>query len=825
MANTALRGIRQAIRALRRERAFSVTVITTLAVVIAANVAIFSIIRAVLLAPLPYDEPDRLVSIYNSYPGAGVERASNGTFDFVSRRERIDAFEEIALVDGYGNTVGDPGSTERVSTLRVTPSLFPLLRVNAALGRTFGEETMEPGQEFEVVLSHSYWMDRFAGDPEVVGQDLRIDGRPYSIVGVMPEDFRVVGDEDARFFIPIPFSQEARSIESWHSNSFGMFGRLAPGATIERARAEIGSLNEALTEEFPMPNARQLLDDIGFQTYVVPVADDLLGDVRPTLFMLWAGVGFVLLIGCVNIANLMLGRAQNRLGEVATRLALGAPRRKVAMQIVVESLVLALIGGVLGLAGGFAALRLLTGLGIDRLPRGVDIRIDGTVVAFTVVLTVLTALIFALAPVLQVLGRELNSVFRSEGRSTTAGRGSVLLRNGLVVGQVALAFVLLIGAGLMLMSFRAALAIDPGFNTEELGTGMLSLPVSRYEDSAQRLAFVDGLLRDLESQPGLERATITSQLPFSGNNSSSVILPEAYTPPPGESIVSPFVSLVGPDYFRTMGIPLIEGRDIEWNDGPEQTPVIVIDRALANRYWPDRSPLGFRMANVVPGEEVEEEDYYTIVGVVENIKQNDLTASDADHVGAYYLSARQSTPNYFSLVTRGREGGDVEALTPALREAINRMDPEIPLADVRTMEQRIDLSLQSRRAPMTLLLVFAGVALFLAVIGIYGTLAYSVARRGQEMGIRMALGGAASDIFALVLRYGASVVGIGLVLGLLASVALSRIIRSLLFGVQPLDPVVLLSVMLVLGTAGIAACVIPARRATRIDPMRALAPE
>jgi predicted permease len=821
------RDIRLALKALLRERAFSATVLTTLAVVVGANVAIFSVIHTVLLEPLPYEEPTELVTLYNSYPGAGVERASNGSYDFFMRRERVQAFEEVALSQGSGAVVGDPGATESVATLRATPSFFPLLGVQAALGRTFTDDEMEPGNDHKVLLMHAFWQDHFGGAADVLTRELRVDGRPHTIVGVLPADFEIVGGDDTRLVVPIAFDERERSPDSWHSNNFSMLARLRDGATVEQARAQVEALNQALIDEWPIPNGRQLLEDAGFTTVVRPAQEDLVADIRPTLYMLWAGVGFVLLIGCVNIANLMLARSQVRMGEVATRLALGAPRSRVARQVVTEALVMSVIGGAAGVGVGLLGLRLLMGTGLERLPRGTSVGVDGTVLAFTLVLAFGAGLVFAAIPVLDVMGRDLSAVFRAEGRSGTASRGAVVLRSSLVAGQVGLAFVLLIGAGLMLMSFRAALAVDPGFHSQGVFTALTSLPSARYPDADERRAYTDELLREVEALPGVSAASLTSMLPFSGNNSSSVILPEGYELRPGESLLSPYQSWVGPGYFRTMGIEVVEGREFEWSDDAGQPNAIVLDRWLARRYWPDASPLGRRMVwGEVPGaDSVPEESVFTIVGVVETIKQNDLTAPDGAHVGAYYFAHRQNPQSFFGVVARARDGVGAASLAPAARDIANRLDPEVPLFSVQTMDERIDRSLANRRTPMTLLGVFAGVALFLAVVGIYGALSYSVTRRTREMGIRMAMGSAAGDVFRLVLAHGLRVTAFGLVLGVVGSLALAGTLRSFLFGVRPLDPAVMAVVATVLGAAAVVACAVPAWRATRVDPISALTTE
>ena len=820
--DTLLRDVRSGLRMLRKEKTFSATVLVTLAVCIGANVSIFGVVHTVLLEPPPFDQPDRLVTVFNSYPGAGVPRASNGAVDFFQRRENVEAFDDVALYQGSGSTVGEAGSTERVSTVRVTPSFFPVLRVEAALGRTFTEDEMTVGNHRKVVLTHGYWQERFAGASDVVGRELRVDAGLYTVVGVLPEDFLLPDRARTRFFLPLAFSDEERQLDEWHSNSFQMIARLRDGASLEQAVAQNRALNDALIEQWPIPNARQLLADAGYEVVLVPTREDMIRDVRGPLYLLWAGVGFVLLIGCVNIANLMMARAQVRVGEVATRLALGASRRRVAGQVLTEAVVLALAGGVLGVGVGSLGLRLLVALGADDLPMGTEIGIDPTSILFTLALAVGAGLLFGAIPLAQLLGRDLTPVFRMESRSGTAGRRSVLVRGGLVASQVALAFVLLIGAGLLLMSFRAALSVDPGFDTERSLTAFVSLPSPRYESPDRRRQLADELVERVRALPGVTAAGVTTQLPFTGNNTSSVIVPEGYVPAPGESLLSPYRSDVGPGYFEAMGIELVEGRFIEEADGPEAVRVVVLDRWLADRYWPDRSPLGDRMiVGGVPGmDSIPEDAFHTVVGVVERVRQNDLTAPESEYVGAYYRSFRQRQGGSIALVVR--TATEATGLATALREALAAIDPELPLYGVQTMESRIEESLAGRRVPLMLLGVFAGVALFLAVVGIYGALAYSVSQRRREIGIRVALGSAPGDVFRRVVGQGLRVTGLGLAAGLLAAVALTRLMRSLLFGVQPADPRVLAAVVVLLAVVGLVASLVPARRATVVDPVRAL---
>jgi predicted permease len=820
------RDVRQTLRLLLKEKTFSVTVLLTLAICIGANVAIFSVIRTVLLEPLPFYEPDRLVTVNNSYPGAGAARASNGSVDFFQRRENVPAFQEVALYQGGSNTVGEAGGTERVSSLRVTPSFFPLLGLQPAMGRAFTEDEMEVGAHQKALLTHGYWQEQFGGAPDVVGRELRVDGRPYAIVGVLGEDFPMLFGPEARLVLPVAFSPEDRELDAWHSNNFQMVARLSAGATIQQAADQNRVLNDRLIDQWPLPNARQILADAGYHTTVAPTAADMVRDVQPLLYMLWAGVAFVLLIGCVNIANLMLARTQTRRNELATQLALGAPRARVARQVLTEAMVMGVVGGALGVGLGALGLHFLRTFGAEQLPRGTEIGIDGPVMLFTLVLALAAGALFGSIPIMQIMRGDLSAVFRSGGRSGTASRRAVLVRNTLVTSQVALAFVMLIGAGLMLASFRAALSVDPGFRPGGVLTAFVSLPTARYEDGEARRQLWDRLLGDVRALPGVAAASITTQLPFTGNNSSSVIFPEGYEISPGESLLSPLQTTAGPGYFETMGIDVVEGRGFGPQDGPTDARVIVIDEWLERRYWPDRSAVGERMVfGAIPGQDaIPDEAFYTVVGVVRTIKHNDLTAPPGEHVGAYYFDYRQLTPASVVLAARVTSG-EAAAVVPAVREVLGRLDPELPLFGVETMQQRIDDSLVQRRVPLILLGVFAAVALFLAMVGIYGALAYTVTQRRREIGIRMAIGSAPDQVFRSVVAQGLRITAVGLVVGAASSFFLARLIQSLLFDVHATDLRVVGAVALILGTVGAAACMIPARRATTVNPVEALVGE
>ncbi|HSG82697.1 MAG TPA: ABC transporter permease [Gemmatimonadota bacterium] len=821
---TLIQDLNFGVKLLLKEKALSLTVLLTLAVCIGANVAIFSVVNRVMLDPLPFSQPDRLVRVFNSYPNAGAERASNSGPDFFFRRERVPAFEEVAVYQNWAHTVGEPGSPEQVRSMRVTASFFPILGVQPLVGRTFSEDEMAEGSERVTVLDYGFWQERYGGDPSILGQSLRINGRLYTIIGVLPEGFNFLGQRESRFYVPIPFVPEERTTERLHNNSYEMIARLAPGATIDQASEQIKTLDAALIEEWPLPNAKQLLEDAGYHVRIIDLQDDLLRDIRPTFILLWGGVAFVLLIGCLNIANLMLARSHVRMRELATRLAIGADRARLGRQLLTEAVLTAVIGGILGLTAGAGGLRLLETLGVEDLPRGAQVGIDGTVVLFTLIIAVGAGILFGLIPLVHVFKSDLNSVFRSEGRTGSASRGAVMLRSALVTGQVAIAFILLIGAGLMFASLRAVLNEDPGFEPTSVITGYVSLPDSRYPESTDRSQFTDEMLREVRALPGVMSAGVTSAVPFGGSFSSSVILPEGYVPSPGESILSPFSTIAGPGYFETMRIPLVEGRYFDDRDAEGTGNVIIIDEWLARRYFPNDSPLGRRMLwGTVPGAEDanDEENLWTIIGVVGQIKHNDL--STTEHVGAYYFSYRQRPPG--SMVVVARTAIEPTSLTSPIRQAVSQIDPDLPFFYPQTMQERVEESLVARRTPMLLLMIFAAVALFLAAIGIYGVLAYAVTQRTRELGIRMALGGAPQQVFGLVLTQGTKVVGLGLVIGFALSLLMGRLIRALLFGVQPTEPVVLLGVAAILAAVGIGASLLPARRATRIDPVVALGAE
>jgi predicted permease len=831
-----LSDIRVGWRLLWRDKAFTLTAALTLALCIGANTALFSVVHNVLLRPLPVPESERIVLMGNAYPGAGaVVGGSSSAPDYFDRLRDMDVFEEQADYTGGSQSIDQNGTPVRIRITRVTPSFFRLLRVTPAIGRAFSEPEGEPGNDKKVVLSYALWQSQFGGDPAAVGKDLRIDGQPFTVIGVMPKGFYFLNPE-VMLWRPLAFTAQEKSDERRHSNNYQNLGRLKPGATVARAQQQVDALNARNLERFPA--LKPLLINAGFHTVVEPLQETLVRDVKATLYLMWGGALFVLLIGCVNVANLVLVRSRARLKELATRLALGAGRFRVGRQLVTESILLTLLSAAAGLIVGYAALRLLGTLNIQELPRGEEIRLDGVVIAYTLAVAAVIGVVLGLIPVASVLPANLTMVLREEGRSGTAGRGARLLRRSLVVTQVAFAFVLLIGAGLMFASFRQVLAVQPGFDPDGVLTASITLPRARYTKDEAVITFTHEALTRLRALPGVIAAGATDTIPFGSNSSNSVIFAEGYQMKPGESVISPAQIDVTPGYFEAMGVKLARGRFFDDRDvrkGPPavgiggqaltQGGAVIVDETLAKRFWPSVDPIGRRMYmpnDVAHGDLTAINDktvFFTVVGVIADIKLHDLTEG-ARSVGAYYFPADQDVS--YALTFALRTGGDPLSLTSAVRGALSGLDRELPVFDIQTLETRMEKSLVSRKSPVVLSLSFGAIALFLSAIGIYGVLAYLVTQRRREFGIRIALGSSARAIFDLVLREGLVLIGAGFAIGGVGAIVLRRSLASQLFGVSVGDPVVLAAVTTLLALVATAACALPAGRATRIDPIVAL---
>jgi len=806
-------------KALWKDRGFSTTAILTLAVCLGANVAIFTIVNSVLLRPLPVPESERIVFISNQYPGAGVpEIWSVGIPDYLDRRRQMtNVFEEEAMFRSEDQTVDLNGTPERVKGMRITASMFPLLRISPAIGHAFTEADGEPGNEQKVILSYGLWQQLYGGNKDVVGKDLRINGRPKTIVGIMPRDFTF--DAKVRLWLPYAFTEREKSDDSRHSNNSSEIARLRPGATIQQAQAQVDAMNAANLERFP--KSKPFLINAGFHTQVRWLQDVLVRDVKSMLYLLWAGAAFVLLIGGVNIANLALARANVRRKEIATKLALGGSRLQVARSLLVESVILALAGGAGGFVFGAAVLRSLGAIGLDEIPRASEIHFSLAVILFALATSVVAGILIGLVPVAHLSQIKLSTVLREETRTGSGGIRSRAMRRGLVVAQVGLACVLLIGAGLLLASFRKLLAVDPGFKSDGVITISTALPQVKYPDDKWR-PFMNRTFEALRSIPGVRSAGATTAIPFGGSFDQNVILAEGYTMKPGESVIAPMQVEVSPGYFETMTTPLKRGRYFNEHDSSDAPPVAIIDERLAQKFWPGADPIGKRMYE--PGDDdltkiTTRTKFWTVVGVVADVQLADLTG-EKQPVGTYYFSLDQSPSPRFTLAVKTTM--DPAALTKTLRAEMAKIDSDVPLFEIRTMDERTQLSLTRRRAAMSLGLAFAGVALFLSAIGIYGVLTYLVTQRTREIGIRIALGSSAGSVFKLVIREGMLLVAIGLVVGLSGAAGMRSFIQSQIFGVGAMEPSVISLVVAGLTAVALAACVLPARRATRVDPASVL---
>jgi predicted permease len=775
----------------------------------------------VLLKPLPVPDAERIVYIYNSYPNAGAPRAEAAVPDYFDRLQEMTVFDEQALYRRQDVTLGAKATgAERIRAVRATPSFFRLVRAVPLHGQLFAESDGEEGQERTAILSHDFWRRQFAADPAAIGRDIRLNGVDYTIQGVLPPRFAFLW-QSIDVWVPAAFTAREKSDDSRHSNNWQMIGRLRPGTDVALAQQQVDAINARNDERFPQ--FRQILKDAGYHSVAVILQDDVVREIRPVLYLLWGGVLFVLLLGCVNIANLVMVRSNVRAREIATRAAIGASRSRLARQLFTETTLLAVLGGALGILLGWWGLRSITALRLEEMPRGHEIALDPIVVAVVLGLALAVGLALGLVPLARLMRQNVTTALREEGRGGTSGRGATFVRRALATAQVAIAFVLLIGAGLMFASFRAALGIDPGFDPRGVVTAVVSLPQSAYKDETALAAFAERLLRSVRAEPGVLSAGLTSIIPFGGDFSSSVILAEGYQMKPGESLISPMQSIASDGYFETMKIPLARGRYFTAADTATSPRVVIVDERLARKFWPDRDPIGRRMYLPENPKDVlaitPDTKFLEVVGVVKEV-QVLPPGTGFEPVGTYYFPHAQVPERGFVLAVR--TAVDPEAAINMVRKDVSAIDPELPVYDVRTMAARFDAALISRRVPMLIAVAFGAVALFLSAIGIYGVLAYGVAQRRREIGIRMALGSTRPQVFGLVLGDGVRILAIGLALGLAGAYYVGKAMERQLFHVAPTDLRVLAGVIVTLSAIALVAVAIPARRASKVNPVVAL---
>jgi predicted permease len=805
-----MRDFRYALRALARQPLFTLVAVATLAVGIGANAAIFSLLYQILLKPLPYADSERLVFVWNSYPLMGLPQASVSIPDYLDRRTQAPAVADATLFTQRSVSLAEGGQPEQVRALRVTPSFFSTLGREPLLGRAFTEADATEGADRYAILGYALWQSRFGGDRNVIGRDVRLDGVPYRVVGILPVDFELPA-RDIALLVPFTFTAADRSDQSRGYEFSSMIARLAPGATIEQLNAQMRTIVARNVDR--LPDRSRFVESSGFTGYAVAIREQLVGDVRAPLLVLQTGVVLVLLIACVNVANLLLMRATGRQREVAIRTAIGAGRTQVVRQLLTEGLVLSLIGAVAGLAVGAASVRALIALAGQQLPGAPVASLNLPVLLFALAVAVLTGLVFGLVPAIATLRTSVVGTLRDDSGRGSATRSTGLTRTALVVAEVALAVMLLVGAGLLIKSYSRLQEVDPGFAAENVLTAQIMLPATRYPDASARRGFWSRLLERTTQIPGVSAAGLTSNVPFNGMVSSGSYSIVGYTPGPDEAAPHGRQEVVGGDYFRAMQIPLVAGRLFTDSDGPDSPPVVVVDEYLVNRYFRDKDPIGQQIRRGGPTSPP-----FTIVGVVGTINAIDL-GQPVTKERIYYPIAQAARPG-MALVLK--TSLDPQTLVGPLRAALQSLDAEQPLADVRTMDQWIARSLQTRRAPTLLLTLFGAVALALAGIGIYGVLAFGVAQRVREFGIRQALGAAPGSILGLVLRQGIRAAGLGVVLGIAGALALTRLLESQLFGVGARDVTVYVGATGLLLAVALLACYLPARGTTRIDPMAAL---
>ncbi len=778
----------------------------TLALGIGANTAIFSIVNGVLLKPLPFPQPDRLVVMNNSYPSIGLARASTSPVDHADYRKHKELFQEVMSIQNVNFNYSGPDRAERWAGAGATASTFQVLGIKPVLGRMFTEDEDSPGRDQVALLDEGLWRRTFGARPEVIGQTIRLNEKPYQIIGVIPQSLGFLVPFEV--WVPAAFTPQQLDPARRGNQFLFTLGRLADGISPAQAKDRL----RAMTEELRRANPNAYPPDSGWSIAMTPITELLTGTLATPLFTLLGAVGFVLLIACANVANLLLARGAARGREMSIRAALGATRGDLIGQMLAESAVLGAISGLAGLAAGYGCLRALIALAPANFPRVKDISIDGPVLLFTLALSLVTGLIFGLLPALQAGRHDLNLALKDGSRGAGASLRRGRVRTALVIGEVALSTLLLVGAGLLVRSFFELQKVSAGFNPAGLISYRISLPAERFDTAEKVSVLFDRISERTHALPGVRHVGAVSSLPFSGQNSQSSFAIEGRDSAPNQSGPHGEIRIVNWEYFQTMQIPLKSGRVFTADDRVNSEPVAVVDENLAKLYWPAGDAIGKRIRRGGPTS-----PWVRIVGIVGIVKHAKL---DSESKGAYYFVLPQSRTATLNIMVRA--DGDASALIPSIRSALAQIDRDLPLFDVKSMGDRVLDSMLPQRVAAWLLGILAAVALLLAAVGIYGVLSQTVAQRTAEIGIRMALGAQQSEVLSLVLREGLALAGIGLALGAIAAVAASKLLTKLLYGISPTDFVTYATVTAVLGFVAAIACLAPAFRASRVDPLVAL---
>jgi putative ABC transport system permease protein len=805
------------LRMLRKNPTFAAIVILTLALGIGANTAIFSVVYTVLLKALPYPQADRLVMVYENVRLPNYQNARNvaspGNFSDWMAQNTV--FESMAAYRNRSFNVTGAGEPLRIEGEMISAEFFHTLQVNAALGRVFTVEEDRPGNSHVLVMSDGLWRSRFAADPRVLGQKILLDDQSYEIVGVMPPGFHFPDPDDQLW---APMALTAADISNRGSHFLNVFARLKPGVTLDQAQTQMNLVARHFTELYPDSNT-------GVAVNVVPLHEDIAGPVRPALLVLVGAVGLVLLIVCANVANLLLARASARHREIAVRLALGAGRSRVVRQLLTESVLLALLGCVLGVLlarWGLSALKILAA---SNLPRTEEFSLSAPVLLFSLGISVMAGLVFGVSPSFQAVRGNVQETLKSGSRESAAA-SKLRTRSLLVVLETALGCVVVIGAGLLVRSFLRIEQVQLGFQPQGVLTFRVIPRGDRYRELAQRTLFYQQVTERLQALPGVQSAAAVTFIPLTLAKGSKGFTIEGRAPTGPGQIPMAGYDMVTPKYFQTMRVPLLEGRDFSWSDTPQTQPVVIINEAMAKRYWPGEDALGKRFHQAGPDDKFP---WMTIIGVVTDIREFSTTVVPAPTM--YLPISQPPQPGGSDDSSMGvpilrdwvvRTSGDPIRIASSIRSAIWKVDKNLPITRIRTMEEVRSISLASQRMNLLLFGLFAALALTLATIGIYGVLAYSVAQRTREIGIRLALGACGADVLRLVIGQGMRLAAVGLSLGLIAALALTRLMAGMTYGVSSTDPVTFLAVAVLLALVAMAACYLPARRAMRVDPMVAL---
>jgi len=802
--------LRYAIRVLLKSPVFTLVAVVTLALGIGVNSAIFSVVNAIVLRPLPYADSEKLMVVWGNLHKTGLEEIEISALEFRDFREQCQAFEQIAAYSTDGFNLTGVDQPERLRGAAISANLFSTLGLQPRLGRDFLADEDKAGNDDRVILSYALWQRRFGGDPAAVNKTIQLDGRTVTVVGVMAADVHFP-DKDAELWIPLAFTPDLLEENNRGSHFLNVIARLKPSVTQAQAQADLDTVTARLTREHSSTYRG------GFSTTVRPLHEELVGNLRRAMLVLLGAVGLVLLIACANVAHLRLASATSRYREFAIRAALGASRARVVRQFLTESILLSLIGGGVGLGLAVWVVRALVFLMPKDTPRLQEIKLDYDVVLFTFGTSLLTGIIFGLAPAFQAARTNLNDVLKEAGRGGTDTSKRLTLRNLLVVSEFALSLVLLIGAGLMIKSLLRLQEVKPGFDSNKLLTMRIALPSPKYEKFEQSHAFFEQLFDRLQARPDVKSVGAINLLPFGGGGGDRSFSIEDQPAAPGQLRPDEQVRFVTPSYFSTMGIPLLSGRDFTRRDLPDTPPVAIVNNAFARKFWPNGNAMGKRISFSANNPK-----WYEIVGVVGNVKHRGLDIADSPEI---YIPAFQplfAGGNVPSLYLAVRTVNDPAAVANTMRSEVAAIDRDQPVASLMTMDQRISDSVAPRRFNMFLLGLFAALALVLAAIGIYGIMAFSVVQRTHEIGVRMALGASTSDVLKLILRNGFKLALIGIVVGLLVAFAATRVLSTLLFGVSATDPTIFLIDALLLALVALAACLVPAMRATKIDPLISL---